>query len=617
MKKIFQYSFAALVGLVLASCTSDYTDWASPQTNPAENPAEKYGVTFVAGEDANIVMPVRNDDVKLVALNAASDKVADFAVTGLTINGEAIDATVEKGSIVVSATDLNEMIQRQYNSRASVARTLDVESTVSLILSNGDAVTADVKGTTTATFTAKPTPAIDAKGYYILGNFDENGNGWDLSTPIWMEKVSDGVYSAIVTLSGDGDAWYKFYEGSHYENGNWDEANKGEMGCATNGDKTMENFLVYKGDDQAVQTPVISGDKGNIYKVTLDMNNLTYKVVRQAVNYYIVGGPNDWAGSCATKQLKFNQANIDVPVYNIIFPAAAEGDTWFAIGDDKACDAIVNENNDAAWKLLYGTTNGNGLSGASGTLTRRINLSDDGSFKVEAGAAFIQVTINMKDMTYEITPISIAAQCYVVGGVQGWSDKDKTCLFTPEEGKNILSYTTKWTGAWDLKIWDADNFGNWGAAWGCAVDGDNSPSGALQNTEAQAISAPSGEFYTFTIDMNTMTYTWTRLENQTPTEYENISLIGEFNGWDGDFDLSQVTPHNWYGVFTQKNDGQLKFRANHAWSVNWGYGSDKDWNVAIEFNKIGTNGGGNIWVPAGTYAVYLNDITNSMMMVAQ
>ena len=68
---------------------------------------------MLPGEDANIVMPVRNDDVKLVALNAASDKVADFAVTGVTINGEAIDATVEKGSIVVSAAALDEMIQRQ------------------------------------------------------------------------------------------------------------------------------------------------------------------------------------------------------------------------------------------------------------------------------------------------------------------------------------------------------------------------------------------------------------------------------------------------------------------------------------------------------------------------
>ena len=117
--------------------------------------------------------------------------------------------------------------------------------------------------------------------------------------------------------------------------------------------------------------------------------------------------------------------------------------------------------------------------------------------------------------------------------------------------------------------------------------------------------------------METMTYTWTKLDNQAPTEYTNISLIGEFNGWGGDFELKQVAPHNWHAVFVQENAGMLKYRANHDWSVNWGFGSDGDWNVADGINKIGTNGGGNIYVPAGTYDVYLNDITNSMLFVAQ
>jgi hypothetical protein len=164
MKKIFQYSFAALVGLVLASCSGDYDDWASPQVNPAEDAAAKYGVTFSAGEDANIVMPVRNDDVKLVALSAQSDKVADYTVTSLTINGESIPATVDKGNIIVSAAALNELVQGLYNSRASVKRDLDVQATVTLNLTNGDAVTTDVDGNIQASFTAKPTPAIDNKG---------------------------------------------------------------------------------------------------------------------------------------------------------------------------------------------------------------------------------------------------------------------------------------------------------------------------------------------------------------------------------------------------------------------------------------------------------------------
>ncbi len=327
--------------------------------------------------------------------------------------------------------------------------------------------------------------------------------------------------------------------------------------------------------------------------------------------YYVIGAAGGWSADGARTQ-KFSHSNKDVyedPIFSIVVDTGGD-DCWFAIGDDAALDAVASGD----WTKLFGT------KGASedmeGNMDFRYNLGGDHSFHV-LGAQKIRITLNMMEYSYKIDPISVADAYYVVGGLQGWSDSQKTCLFTPEEQKNVLSYTTKWTGAWDLKVWDANSFGNWDAAWGCVVDGDNSPSGALINSGAQAISAPSAEFYTFTIDMNTMTYTWTKLDNQNPTEYEHISLIGEFNGWGGDFELTQVTPHNWYAVFTQETDGQLKFRANHDWGVNWGYGNDKDWDVSESFNKIGTNGGGNIWVPAGTYAVYLNDITNSMLILAQ
>ena len=334
--------------------------------------------------------------------------------------------------------------------------------------------------------------------------------------------------------------------------------------------------------------------------------------------YYYIGAANGWGGQ--TYKLVNGGGDVyEDPIFSVTVPAQG-GDHWFKIMPESAfalgsiwdCQSVVgvytNGTSDLEGKFIVDKNgNDNPGSGANAWCIKEGDNPGD----------FYRITLNMLDQTYTITPINIAAQYYVVGGVQGWSDSKRTCLFTPEDKKNVLSYTTKWTGAWDLKIWDAEHFGNWDAAWGCAVDGDNSPSGALLNSGAQAISAPSAEFYTFTIDMNTMTYTWTKLDNQAPTEYEHISLIGEFNGWSGDFELEQVTPHNWYAVFTQEADGQLKYRANHDWSVNWGYGSDKEWNVADGFNKIGTNGGGNIWVPAGTYAVYLNDITNSMLIIAQ
>jgi hypothetical protein len=227
----------------------------------------------------------------------------------------------------------------------------------------------------------------------------------------------------------------------------------------------------------------------------------------------------------------------------------------------------------------------------------------------------------MMEYTYTIEPIIVASQYYLVGAAQGWnSDRASgmTCMFTPES-KSVVSYTTKWTGDHNLKIWSADEFGDWSKCYGALTDGDDSATGTLTNSGSGAIVCPEGDaFYTLTINLSAGSYTWTKLENQAPTEYEFISLIGEFNGWGGDFDLTQVAPHNWYGEFTQENDGQLKFRANHGWDINWGFGSnDGEWNVTEATNKTGANGAGNIFVPAGTYAVYLNDITNSLMFIAQ
>ena len=333
--------------------------------------------------------------------------------------------------------------------------------------------------------------------------------------------------------------------------------------------------------------------------------------------YYYVGAANGWGG----QDYKLTNGGGDVyedPIFSVTVPAQG-GDHWFkimpasaftlgSIWESPSVVGVYTNGTSAMEGKFIVSNNGNDTEGSGANAW----CLKEGDYPAD----FYKITLNMLDYTYTITPISLASQYYVVGGIQGWSDSKKTHIFTPES-KSVLSYTTKWTGAWDLKFWNVNDFGNWDKAYGCAVDGDNSASGAIIGSNAQAISAPSAEFYTFTIDMASMTYTWTKLDDQAPTEYEFISLIGEFNGWSGDFELTQVAPHNWYAEFTQEAAGMLKYRANHDWGTNWGFGNDGDWNVSDGINKIGTNGGGNIYVPAGTYDVYLNDITSSMIFVAK
>lgn len=104
-------------------------------------------------------------------------------------------------------------------------------------------------------------------------------------------------------------------------------------------------------------------------------------------------------------------------------------------------------------------------------------------------------------------------------------------MFYPES-QTVQTYTTQWTGDGNLKIWDENNFGDWNNCIGAATDGDNAASGKLVTSNAGAIVCPEkGAFYTLKVDFETMSYTWTKLENQTPKEFEKIGLIGDFNEW--------------------------------------------------------------------------------------
>jgi len=486
MKKNLLYSLAAAASLILASCNGDYEDWASPQSYDPETAATAYGLTATAGSDANTVMPVDDDNINLVALSSTSSEVSGYSVKTLLVNGEEIECSVSDGNIVVSADALDNLVQQLYGSRASVARDIQVKSVVSLVLENGDAVAISDTLVTSASIKPAATPAIDNKGYYLLGGFAENGAGWDLTAPIWMQEVSSGVYTATVNTTSTGDNWFKFYEGSHYDASNWDEVNLGQMGCKVNGDNSLSGFIVYQGDKWEVQTPVISGQ--STFEVTLDMNNLTYAVTRAEAKYYAVG--------------------------------------------------------------------------------------------------------NIQNST--------------------WSTSDMSAMFY-SEGGNVYSYTTKWQGAWDLKFWNGKEFGDWNLAWGAETDGSKDETGKLINSNSQSFAAPTAEYYTLTIDMNSQTYSWTKLDNQSPTEYTSISLIGDFNGWGGDEDLQQQTnaPHNWYARITIPSDGGLKFRANHSWDVNWGATMD----LSEHYYGTGVPGGDNISVPAGTYDFYINDITGLFNIV--
>ena len=318
--------------------------------------------------------------------------------------------------------------------------------------------------------------------------------------------------------------------------------------------------------------------------------------------YYLTGDFAGWNKEGALAFTHIGSADVyENPEFQILFTTTADNQYWKIISK-------TNYDNDFWAEGTTGVvgTKVDGDTSAEGQLTTEHPQAG----KIEKAGIYM-LTINMMEYSYTIKPV--APQFYMVGALPGWNAEGAAKALLYPQSNTTMQYTSKFTGAWDLKLWNKNDLGNWDACYGCTVDGDNSASGALINSNAQAISSPTAEFYTFKVDLASMTYSWTKLENQTPTEYSKMGIIGEFNGWSTDVEMTQVTPHNWYVVATV-TDGGLKFRANADWGINWGAQltiSDSD------FYGKGVQGGNDITVTAGTYAFYINDITGDFAIVKQ
>ena len=328
--------------------------------------------------------------------------------------------------------------------------------------------------------------------------------------------------------------------------------------------------------------------------------------------YYLVGDLTEWK---LDTKLKFAHSDVDVyedPVFTLMFTTTKDEQCWKIIpqGNVDAGNIWAVEN---APKGVVGIEQDgdNAMSGKLLTTNSKGNKAGAGKI---AKAGMYQMTINMMDYTYTIK--QIAPEYYLVGKLQGWSPENKTCLMYAETPM-VQSYTTQWKDDANLKIWLGSDFGVWANAYGAKDDGDNSVEGKIAGSGAIVCPEP-GAFYTFKADFSTMTYKWTKLENQNPKAFETVSLIGVGGKWnDGDdIDMKQVAPHNWF-IETTLPVGGFKIRGNHDWNKggNWGYTADQKFTST---GKLFNDGGsGDIKIAtAGKYRIFFNDITNEYAFIA-
>lgn len=311
--------------------------------------------------------------------------------------------------------------------------------------------------------------------------------------------------------------------------------------------------------------------------------------------YYLIGNLNDWDAAKAVN-FKFSHSGKDVyedPVFTLRFKAGA--DCYWKL--------LVQEGYDGGdpWKGAVGVKT-DGDTALEGVLT---NENPQAGRLLEAGT-YVMV-LNMMEYTYSLkkVPDTITDYYVLVGGLTGWSADNTDYALYPVSPVEWC-YTASFTGDHNFKFWTEANKGRWELAFG-ADNEDKKTAGPLV-VNGGAITLPDDKVYTVTFDLGTMS--WSAKEADGSKSYAQVSLIGDFNGWGGDADLTQICPHNWVGrgVAVGK-DGGIKFRADHDWGTNWG----AEVNIAECNYGVGVNGGANITIAAGTYDVYLNDITGHFL----
>ncbi|MCX6241044.1 MAG: SusE domain-containing protein [Bacteroidetes bacterium] len=173
---------------------------------------------------------------------------------------------------------------------------------------------------------------------------------------------------------------------------------------------------------------------------------------------------------------------------------------------------------------------------------------------------------------------------FVPGSYQGWNPADSSTVVTSKSSNGQFEGYI-WFGT-DQVLFKYTQKPNWDINWGDdGADGTLNPGGAN-------IQAGLHGYYKLNVDLPNLTHKFLLTA---------WSIIGDATsgGWNTDTDMKYDSISKTWSVTTGLTAAGLKFRANHAWDLNYGDDGSNTGKLSV--------GGANIAVPAGgNYTVILN-----------
>lgn len=225
----------------------------------------------------------------------------------------------------------------------------------------------------------------------------------------------------------------------------------------------------------------------------------------------------------------------------------------------------------------------------------------DVNFYVGATVGAAQ-TLYSEPVVVKVSPTAAEKQynkIYVVGEFNGWSHDNASYLF------DFAADDAQYQGLIDFGKADRKDGGfkitpkgNWSdGEWGLDADQEaEADETVLLTAGGSNINIYQvNRFYHFTLDKATGTLTKNKAFN-------TVGMIGTaVGGWDADIDMTFDATTQKFWADVTLTAGELKFRADDDWAINWGVATE-----GKEMVKGVLDGEKNITVPAGEYRVYLN-----------
>ena len=412
----------------MVSCTEDYTDWGTPQSNSQEE-AVAFGNGSVTAVDVINLAEVATEKVKVASIVAPTSSDAAYTPNyKINFDGQSFDIDAEGN---MAKADLANYIVDKFGKRPTER---DIDATLDAWVSNGATA---IKMATSETFQVKAipeAPVID-EGYYLIGDMfkAQESDDWSKETMKAFNHSDKDVYEdPVFTVSFEttkADQYWKIIPKKNIDSGDIWAA--GVVGPKVDGDDSMTGTLT-NGDAKAGKIA-----KAGKYKLTINMMDYTYTI--EEVKYdpfiYFIGATDGWTN--AEQKLALVDANTGTYTG---FLYCADPNNWGnQFKFQRVAGSWDNEINAGAFNTFDGAA-----------------TNENGNIGVNAGEGVYYFDVNLANGTIKATKVETMG---IIGGFNNWGgdaamtwNAEEYCFEATNVGVTADGWKFRVNGGWDINL---------------------------------------------------------------------------------------------------------------------------------------------------------------------